>query len=171
MINYIIPVEKIKRAQIRFLDEEGVEIPEIKAYTIFIKKECSYINLFNLLEDCNVYERLPYSNVTPSGEAYGTKIRLVHGNKNLGKCYVLDFKKMDELEGLEEISLMDLYMIVLKSNDFYPDRKEIIRDHQHIVGYREKRRILEKDSIMIDKFYDYLEEKQEELENKKVYKK
>ena len=167
MRNYIIPVEKIKRAQIRFLDEEGVEIPEIKAYTIFIKKECSYINLFNLLEDCNVYERLPYSNVTPSGEVYGTKIRLVHGNKNLGKCYVLDFKKMDELEGLEEISLMDLYMIVLKSNDFYPDRKDIIRAYPHLVSRREKKKILENDDIMMDKLFDYLDEK----EIGKTYKK
>ena len=109
MKNYIIPVEKIKKAQLRFFDGNGTEIPEIKAYAVLIKKKDSYINLFNFLEDCNVYDRLPYSNSTQSGEDYGTKIRLVAGEEKPGICYVLETKPMEELEGLRDIALMDLY--------------------------------------------------------------
>ena len=169
MKNYIIPVERIKKAQLRYndLDENGLEVPEIKAYTIFIKKEDTYVNLFNFVKECNVYERLPYSNNTLDGEDYGTKIRLVCGKEEKGLCYVLEYGKMDELSHYDSIPLMDLYKIILKSDDFYFDRKDIIAAYPHLVSRRERKKILENDDIMMDKLFDYLDEK----EIGKTYKK
>ena len=167
MKNYIIPVERIKKAQLRYFDGNGTEIPEIKAYTIFIKKEDTYVNLFNFMTECNVYERLPYSNSTQSGEDYGTKIRLVCGKEERGICYVLESGKMDELSRYDSIPLMDLYKIILKSDDYYFDRKDIITAYPHLVSHRERKKILEKDDVMMDKLFDYFDEK--ELE--KTYQK
>lgn len=167
MKNYIIPVERIKKAQLRYFDGNGTEIPEIQAYTIFIKKDDTYVNLFDFITECNVYERLPYSNNTQSGEDYGTKIRLVCGKEERGICYVLEAGKMNELKSVDSISLMDLYKIILESDDFYFDRKDIINAYPHLLGYHERKRILAKDDVMMNKLFEYFDEK--ELE--KVYKK
>ena len=86
MKNYIIPVERIKKAQLRYFDGNGTLVPDIKACTLFIKNDETYINLFNFVSECNVYERLPYSNNTRDGEDYGTKIRLVSGKEEKGLC-------------------------------------------------------------------------------------
>ncbi|MBR5370086.1 MAG: hypothetical protein IK137_02145 [Bacilli bacterium] len=167
MKNSIIQVDRIKKAQLRYFDGNGTEIPEIEAYTIFIKKDDTYINLFDFVTDCNVYERLPYSNNTRDGEDYGTKIRLVCGKEEKGICYVLESGKMKELKNIESISLIDLYKIILESKDFYFDRKDIINAYPHLLSHREKKKILEKDDIMMNKLFEYFNEK--ELE--KTYKK
>ena len=158
MKNYMIPVERIKKAQIRYFDGDGTLVPDIKAYTIFIKNDDTYINLFNFVTECNVYERLPYSNNTRDGEDYGTKIRLVSGKEEKGICYILEYRKMEELEGLDSISMMDLYKIIVKSEDLYFDRRDIISAYPHLAKFRERKRIIEKDNEMIDKLFDFFEE-------------
>jgi hypothetical protein len=163
----MIPVERIKKAQLRYFDGNGTEVPEIKAYTIFIKNDETYINLFNFVTECNVYERLPYSNNTLDGEDFGTKIRLVCGKEERGLCYVLESGKMEELSHYDSISMTDLYKIILKSDDFYFDRKDIITAYPHLVSRRERKKILKNDDVMMDELYDYLDDK--ELE--KTYKK
>ena len=164
-----LPVEKIKKAQLRYFDEEhnGVEIPEMKAYTIFIEADGSYINLFTGLDNYNVYERLPYTNTTQGGEDFGTKIRLVSGKEEDGVCYVLELKDMPELKGKETISDRELFDIVLKSEDFYFDRLDLLNAYPHLVGFFEKQAIKKKDKESLKKLFKYLDDREKE----KVYKK
>lgn len=164
-----IPVERIKKAQIRYYDVEhnGVEIPELKAYTIFIKMGDMYVNLFNSFLEFNVYERVPYYNTTSNGEDFGSKIRLIQGKVESGECYVLESKSMTELEGMDTISIDALYKIILKSEDFYADRMELLYDHPYLVSYCEKKKIIKKDLYKMGQFMSYLESKK----NQKNYNK
>lgn len=163
-----IPVERIKKAQLRYYEKDkGVEIPYFKAYTIFIKKDDVYMNLFNMLEDYNVYERLPYSNTTQSGEDFGTKIRLVYGKEEEGTCYVLESQRMKELDGLETISIRDLYDIILRSEDFYFDRVDLLNAYPHLLGYSDRKAILKKDKPMLKELFDYFDSKEKEKVLKK----
>ena len=167
-----ISVERIKKAQLRYFDKEhnGVEVPDFKAYTIFIKLEDTYMNLFNGLEELNVYERLPYSNSTQSGEDFGTKIRLVCGKEENGVCYVLETTDMEELKGLDSVTETDLYKIVLDSEDFYFDRIDLLNAYPHMVGFIERMKIMKKDKPMRDKLFKYLGSKEKEKVMKKFQK-
>lgn len=164
-----IPVEKIKKAQLRYFDEEhnGVEIPEIKAYTIFVETDDGYVNLFTGLDNYNVYERLPYTNTTQGGEDFGTKIRLVSGKEEDGVCYVLESKGMTELKGLESVTKEYLYKLILESEDFYFDRLDLLNAYPHMLGFFEKQAIKKKDKESLKKLFKYLDGHEKE----KVYKK
>lgn len=87
MRNTKLPVKDIKRAQVRYFqsDINACEIPDIGAYAYFLKIKDTYINILNPFEDCNIYERVPYSNSTRDGEDFGTKIKLINGTSNDGK--------------------------------------------------------------------------------------
>ena len=115
-----IRVKDLKKAKIRYYekDRNGCEIPEVEAYTLFVKKGDRYINFFHPFVNCNVYERVPYSNSTSTGETFGSKLVLAQGEEKDGICYIIEndlgmFGDRDFVI-VHEILLSPLYLKLFK---------------------------------------------------------
>lgn len=173
MEKYKIPVGRIKKAQIRYndLNENGIEIPEIKGYTLFYKKGDTYINIFNFIEDCNIWDRTPYTSSTQSGEDHGNKLILACGEDEAGICYVLEPGVMKEFKGRADTCLREIYEIVANSDDYYIDRAELLIERPFLLRSRDRKNVMKKDEQMRLELMDYIAEKTLEYGRKKIKEK
>lgn len=164
-----LPVNKIRKAKIRYYEkEQGCEIPEIEAYTFFLKVHDTYINITHPFDECNVYERSIYPNSTESGEDFGTKLKLVNGKEEDGICYVLE-TILDTFNDRDYISVEELEReIVYNMSVFYFDRWDLaFGDRKDCTTMLERLRIFKGDSTRREKFLKYLESKENEKKLKK----
>lgn len=160
-----LPVSKIRKAKIRYYekDKNGCEIPGVEAYTFFLKVHDAYINLTHPFDECNVYERLPYSNSTKSGEDYGNRISLVNGKEEDGICYILE-SRLDVFENKDYVSVEEVEReIVYNMGVFYYDRWDLaFGDRKDCTSVFERLRIFKGDSLRREKFLKYMEDKEKE---------
>lgn len=166
-----IPVDKIKRAQIRYYEKgQGCELPEVEAYTFFVKVGDAYINLIHPYDECNVYLRTPYSNSTADGESYGSMLKLVNGKEEDGVCYVLD-NRLDVFRDKEEVSLDDVEKEILSDYSvFYYDRWDLVLWEENTVSILDKHRVIKLDSERREKFLTYINSKEEAKKLQKTKK-
>lgn len=124
----LLETKNLKLAQIRYFDtyHNGVEIPDIKAYTFLYKHGDHYINYLNPYEELPVYDRVPYTNTTMDGFDFGTKIVLAQGECMDGACYVIENMGVDNIFGMDTITSDQLEEFVLKSNLFFVDRLRLL---------------------------------------------
>ena len=130
----LMETKNVKLAQVRYFDtyHNGVEIPEIKAYTFLYKQGDYYINYLNPSEELPVYDRVPYTNTTLDGFDFGTKIVLAQGECMDGPCYVIENIGVDNIFGMDTITSEQLEEFVLKSNLFFVDRLGLINNKKVI---------------------------------------
>lgn len=162
-MNTLLSVKNIRRAQIRYFEvgKNGCEIPDIKAYIYFYKiNEQYYINMFHPYEECNVYDRVPYSNETKSGESFGTMLKLVTGKEEDGVCYVLD-KNSDAISDVEYISIEDLQKKILMMDEFVVDRI-FIEQSMNILNRCILKDVIKKDNECLKELQDYINSKENE---------
>lgn len=168
MRNADLPVKRIKRAEIRYFEEDknACEIPEIKAYSYFLEVQGTYINIFHPLEECNVYKRVPYSNSTESGESFGTKIVLASGKAEDGVCYILD--KGDEYISDEKyISIEELSNKIVNTDEFIVDRISILEDKSFKMNFVSRMLKIKKDKKQLEELQEYIISKEKEKVLKK----
>lgn len=168
----IVSIDRIKRAEIRYYesDKNSVAIPDMKAYSILLDVNGTYINIVDPFKEINVYGRLPYTNSTISGEDYGNKIISLSGNEEDGVCYVFEPKLPSELtdlviEGTDLINIDDIYRYMANSDDFYYDRVDLLRKNPRLVKFGKARKIIDADLDMQEAFIKQL------VPEEKVYKK
>lgn len=168
----IVSIDRIKRAEIRYYesDKNGVAIPDMKAYSILLDVNGTYINIVDPFKEINVYGRLPYTNSTISGEDHGNKIISLSGNEEEGFCYVFEPKLPSELtdlviEGTDLINIDDIYRYMANSDDFYYDRVDLLRKNPRLVKFGKARKIIDADLDMQEAFVKQL------VPEEKVYKK
>ena len=164
-----LPVNKIRKARIRYYEKDkGCEIPEIEAYTFFLKVHDTYINLTHPFDECNVYDRSIYTNSTKSGEDFGNRLVLVNGKEEDGICYILE-PSLDAFNDRDYISVEELEReIVYNMSVFYFDRWDLaFGDRKDCTTILERLRIFKGDSTRREKFLKYLESKENEKKLKK----
>lgn len=151
-----IKTEQLRLAEIREFNYERKSslIPLKKAYAILGEINGHYINVLNPFLEYPVYERLPYSNVTPSGEEFGTMISLVDGEVKDGPCYILDYK-LKKYINKENVSIDEIKEYVLDSGTFFPDRIHLIEEMSLIKRLKYKRKY-EYDKKSYDEFMKYM---------------
>ena len=172
MINNKMDKSKIKLAQIKYFDKKnnGIEVNDIDAYAFLYEEDGHYVNLLNPLADLPVYKRVPYSNVTSSGEEYGTKIVHEQGEIKDGLCYVVGFTKMEELFGDKDIDLETIKNYILSSSKFFVDRILIISNMLGNAGTRGKKMLkktFEADSEMMNKLFEFADSHEKGYQYKK----
>lgn len=119
-------------AGLRYFNKEnnGIELGENLSYGIIVKDEVSdtYYNVFNLCEEYPIFRRSCYSNYTEDDEPYGSKIIYHDGLLKDGPCWLIQEKLFsDNLPGV--VTLSELEKIVLYSDKYFKDRKEISRKY------------------------------------------
>lgn len=131
--------ENVRLAKVKYydVDHNGVEVNDMDAYAFLYLNGESYVNLFDVCEDLPVFERVPYSNTTLSGEDFGTKLKLVSGDDSVsGACYVLERENAKEMFGTDEIDLSVLQKYLLKSSKFFVDRLGLLEDKNSNINKR-----------------------------------
>lgn len=163
MKNHRISVSNLRKAKIRYYEMgKGCEIPEEEAYVILIKIGDEYRNVARPLEDCNVYDRLPYSNRTQGGEDYGTKLVLACGKEEDGLCYVIE-KNLDAFNGKEYVTIQDIDDEIINNLDvFYYDRWDLSYAFGVLTSGKKAREIRKADKKRRQKFYEFLKSKEEQ---------
>lgn len=159
---YRIPVKDLRKAKIRYYEEGmGCEIPEIEAYALLIKIGDEYRNVARPLEECNVYDRVPYSNRTQGGDDFGTKIVLASGEEKDGVCYIIE-KKLGAFEGKDYVTVKEIDDEIINNLDvFYFDRWDLCFEGE--VPINANSRIVKKaDRERRKKFIEFLESKEKQ---------
>ncbi|MBQ9018936.1 MAG: hypothetical protein IJ097_01320 [Bacilli bacterium] len=168
MVDFL-PVKRIKRAEIRYFekDRNACEIPDIKAYSYFLKLDGEYLNIFHPFEECNVYERVPYTNSTKSGESFGTKMVLASGNIEDGVCYVLE-KTDEQISDEDFISIEELQNKIVDMNDFIVDRISILENKDFKINFVKRLVKIKQDQKKLKDLQDYIVSKEKEKILKKI---
>ena len=124
--------DKIYIAGVRYFDKEhnGIELGDNLTYVIVAKKgrgkKAVYYNVFDNTETYPVFKRSKYySNYTKNGEAYGTKMVLRSGKATSGPCWILE-EKLSEDKFDEEITINELEELMIESDKYFKDRKNLI---------------------------------------------
>ena len=161
---------RLRLAQVRYFNKEmnGVSIPSQSAYAFLVNVNGTYVNIVNPIEELPVYDRVPYTNTTLDGEDYGTKLVLINGEVQDGVCYVLERTKIEDLFDKKEVYISDLEDYIMKSDKFFIDRIDLLRDK--IGSQRRKsyyRRKMVSDLKLLDKFNNYLAEESKGVQYKK----
>lgn len=165
----LLPVKRIKKAEIRYfeVDKNACEIPNIKAYSYFLQLDGKYINIFHPFEECNVYERVPYSNTTKSGESFGTKIVLASGTIEDGVCYILE-KNDEKISNEDFISIEDLQNRIFDMDDFIVDRISILNNKDFKINFIKRVIKIKQDQKKLKELQDYVVSKEKEKTLKKI---
>lgn len=162
MEKYKIAVENLRKAKIRYCEsDKGCEIPEVEAYALLIKIGDEYRNVVRPLEECNVYDRLPYSNRTQNGEDFGSKIILASGKEEDGICYIME-KKLGAFEGKDYVTVDEIDDEIINNLDvFYFDRWDLCFDG--VVPINKCSKVVKKaDKERRNKFIEFLNSKQKQ---------
>lgn len=165
-MNIRFKTKDIKLAELKYFDKDhgGMEYMDSLSLIFVAKVGDEYVNLLNICESYQTYERVPYSNTTNDGEDFGTMISLVSGVEKNGPCWLLTGQKVDDLLKEETVSIEELEDYVLNSRDYFKDRYDIAFNRL----YRGERLfkmldIINKDITKkrnIDRFFDIKAEKQ-----------
>ncbi len=167
MKEYRIAVKDLRKAKIRYYEtDKGCEIPELEAYALLIKIGDEYRNVVRPLEECNVYDRVPYSNRTQGGDDFGTKIVLASGKEEDGICYIIE-KNLDAFTGKDYVTVREIDDEIINNLDvFYFDRWDLCFEDG--VPINKNSKIVKKaDRERRKKFIEFLESK----EKQKTFKK
>lgn len=159
MKEYKIAVENLRKAKIRYYEEDkGCEIPEVEAYALLIKIGDEYRNVVRPLEECTVYDRVPYSNRTQGGDDFGTKIVLASGKDEEGICYIIE-KNLDAFEGKDYVTVSEIDDEIINNLDtFYFDRWDLCFKDGVPINMCSKR-VKKADKERRKKFIEFLESK------------
>lgn len=148
--------DQLSVAEIRLFNEErkSSTIPEKKSYTILLNQDGKYLNILNPILDYPVYERVPYANILPNGEGYGTMISHVSGEIKDGPCYIIDVN-MKRILSKDMISYEEILSYVLQSGKFFPDRISIIENMDIISRMKYRKKYLS-DKNNLEKYKEYM---------------
>ena len=161
METYRIAVENLRKAKIRYYETgKGCEIPEIEAYALLIKLGDEYRNVARPLEECNVYDRVPYSNHTQGGDDFGTKIVLASGKEEDGVCYIME-KKLGAFEGKDYVTVKEIIddEIIGNLDVFYFDRWNLCFYDGGIPMHKNSRLVKKADKKRRKQFIEFIESK------------
>lgn len=170
----VIKTSRLRKARIKYFesDKNGCEVFCPEAYALLLKVGDAYINVVNPYEECNVYDRVPYSNSTKSGEDYGTKLLLVCGREEDGLCYVLE-PKLGAFEDKSYIRFCDIENeIAYNLSVFYFDRWDLFKDSNrgYFDQFIQKGLAFKKDAEKREEFLNYISSKEEERKENKQKK-
>ena len=104
-----------------------IMVPTKKAYTFLQKVDSQYRNVFTPEIEYPIYEIVPYSNITKNYWEFGTKYQLLRGKCEDGICYVIHPFSMEDVLRVEEITKEELEEMIVKSNQFFIDRIDILQ--------------------------------------------
>ncbi len=152
-----IQTSRIKLADLKYFDKEqnGVELSDSLSKGILIDPlgDDNYYNLFCFSEYYPVFKRERGSNVSLSGEEYGTRMSLVSNELASGPCWVLSKVSFRDEVGKDEVSISDIEEYVINSSYFFKDRVAIIEDrfkgrkgrkwHKKVLSDEQNRRAME----------------------------
>lgn len=155
-------METIKTDRIKLSDlgyyvrDKGVEHGDSLSKVILVDFDGngSYVNPFCIEEAYPVFKRAPYSNETPSGVTYGTKLFPVSEDLVTGPCWGLCSDDFSETFGKEQVSLEELEDWVLSSSDFYKDRIAIAKRRLKSSPFK-RNRILRNDQPLVDAMNEF----------------
>ena len=139
MENKKFKAENVRLAKVKYydVDHNGVEVNDMDAYAFLYQMGDNYINIFDVCESLPVFERVPYSNTTLSGDDFGTKLKLVSGDDgSSGACYILEKEDGKKLFGREDIDMSTLQNYLLKSSKFFVDRLRLLEDKDSKINKR-----------------------------------
>ena len=158
MRNLKIDVSRVKLAQLRYYEVgKGAEISSNVVYAILVKFNGTYINPLNPFDELPVYDRTPYSNVTPDGRyEYGTKIFLVNGEEKDGLCYIIEKENISSDFRKDEVSIEDIEKYVLNSKLFFIDRIELLEKNKKLLGDKYYKRLYIEDIKKINKLNEFI---------------
>lgn len=125
--------ENLFLAELKYFDKEhnGIEVSEDLSYVIIErfgneKEGYTYLNVFDRLESLPVFKRNTCYENYKNGICYGSKIESVSSFFETGPCWLIKSSLVDDSNLPEEtISLEELEDVVLKSNNYFKDRKLI----------------------------------------------
>lgn len=146
------------------LENNGVEVTENLAYVVLEEGiNPRYLNIYEIFEiydNIPIFERLPYSNTTRSGEDFGSKLRVVQGEDNLksGPCYILLKDDLSDYLGKDFISAEELEEYIINSKYYFKDREELVleRIKKHPIKMA---KILYNDYLNREKVKEFFEER------------
>ncbi len=126
----MIKTSKIREADIRYFDMQhnGLEITPPLGKVILIEGD-EYHNPFDLAgySDMQVYRRVPNALMPYGTEDYlGTMVELIANESIDGKALLLNDKDFTRIFGKDSISIDELEDYIIRSSDFYPDRRGIV---------------------------------------------
>ena len=136
--------QDLRLARVRYYDTKhnGAELSNLEAYAFLRKAGDRYYNIFDVVEDLPVLDRMPYSCTTRSGEDFGNILIHVQGELTDGPCYVIEPFTAREVLGVDKISEEELKRYVYRSKNFYVDRLKMLEDEPGRVKLQMLRTIL-----------------------------
>lgn len=137
-----IDINNIKLAKVRYFDEknEGVEISKIEAYVLLININGEYVNFFDHdLRSLPIFKRAHCSNISHSGESFGTRLIYINGDLRSGPCYVIEDRDLSKYFERSVVSLNDLKKFIIFSNSFFVDRQPLILSCLNTLSRKERR--------------------------------
>lgn len=120
-----IDTKNLYLAELKRCDKDkGVELMDPLSYVFVFQQNDSFYNVFTK-EEYPTYGRVPYSNNTTTGEAYGTKVKLLNNVDVSGPCYLLTNIKCEDLFDEDSVDLKEIEDYILNSSYFFKDRVDI----------------------------------------------
>ena len=151
-----INTKDLKIAQVRYFDasHNGVLVPHLEAYVILQRiTENQYVNVFHPEVEYPVYERIPYSNTTKDGWEFGTMIMQVSGKSEDGLCYVMLATPVQDVLGVEQVTMEELEEVVLRWKEFFIDRIDLLKKQKNFIFSKQLREDKKKMKI----FQEYID--------------
>lgn len=169
MRNFKVDTSRIKLAQLRYYKVgKGAEISNNYVYTILAEFNGTYINPLNPFDELPVYDRAPYSNVTPDGKyEYGTKVFLVNGEEKDGLCYVLEKENVASSFKKSEVDIKDIENYVLNSKLFFIDRIELLEKDKRLLKDKYYKKLYLEDIKRMNQLKDFINSHNEVKEYEK----
>ena len=130
----MIKVKDLIVADVRYFDmiHNGLEYTGPISKVILLNRGDTYINLLNPGEIAPIYRRIPNTTNAYSTEDYfGTKIEHVCGEEVTGEAWLLADVDFGKIFQNEEVSIEDVEDYVLKSDDYFHNRSELIERRLH----------------------------------------
>lgn len=142
-------------AELKYLEDQGVELDSLLSYVILRKKNGIYYNVFDMSEGLPVFERSRhYANCTSDGIEFGTKLIYKYGPLDNGPCWIVGPEfPLDQ----EEFTKEDLEDFIINDERFFKDRRKVAfnRIKNPIKLYK----LLSKDDADYEYMNNYLLEK------------
>ena len=183
MRNLEVKSSNLRLAQLRYyeLERHASEILDNKAFAVILEVNTfnkdedgnyiyNYINVFNPLETLPVFDRTPYTNVTPDGLCeFGNKLELKSGEEKDGPCLILETGNLGDDLRKEKVTINDIKNYVLKSKLFFVDRVELLeKDRRLLRDNKYYKRLYLEDVQRLNKLKEYFAsfDKEKEYEKK-----
>lgn len=156
----MINTNNLKLAEIRRVESytEGEKVKHHVAidnlsYVLLVEKDGEYYNPFCVEDNYPVYGRTPYTNTTLDGEDYGNILYLASGEEKEGLCLVLSKLNLRSYLGADEVSVQQLEDYILKSKNFFKDKKSIVDSRFKNRPFKARKELKD----FMPKYFQYLE--------------